>query len=216
MTFSDHSDFVIAGEQLPCCQLPLWHLPQPVGTLPDNRLTGFISANGHYFECTHGKAGAGALLSTTFIIDRSGSMGNQDVRPSNPRLTQAPGFYADDLDNKLGVVYEAMLSYTNIRHANSPGDLVSFVSFDTRSTVEFENLPASQDLLPYILRVEPRGGTLFTCGLHAAFELLKCQRARQQNTAHSPVFILLTDSEAHDTTDTLRFLRQVPPPPNAC
>jgi len=196
-----------AGEQLPSCQLPLWHLPQPVGTLPENRLTGYVSANGHFFECTHGSTGGGALCHTIFIIDRSGSMASTDVRPSNPQITNAAGF-SRALDNKLGVVYEAMLNYTNIRHTNSPGDLVSFISFDTQAAAEFSNLSAAEDLLPYILSVDPRGGTHFTCGLHAAFELIRNARANQQNAAHTPVFILLTDSGAHDRHATLSFLRQ--------
>lgn len=191
---------------MPSCQLPLWHLPLPVGTLPDNRLTGYVSANGHYFECTHGQTGGGALCHTVFIIDRSGSMASAEVRPSNPQLKFAAGF-SSVLDNKLGVVYEAMMNYANIRHSNSPGDLVSFVSFDDQATLEFESLSAAEDLLPHILNVTPRGGTRFTTGLFKAFQLLHAGRANQQNT-HTPVFILLTDSGAHDSQATLSYLRQ--------
>jgi len=197
-----------AGEQLPSCQLPLWHLPLPVGTLPDNRLKGYVSANGHYFECTHGHTGGGALCHTVFIIDRSGSMISAEVRPSNLQLTHAAGF-SSALDNKLGVVYEAMMNYANIRHTNSPGDLVSFVSFDDRATLEFESLSAAEDLLPHILHVTPRGGTRFTIGLLEAFQMLHAHRANQKNTAHTPVFILLTDSGAGDSQATLSYLRQV-------
>jgi uncharacterized protein YegL len=134
-------------------------------------------------------------------------MASADVRPSSPQLRHAAGF-SSALDNQLGVVYEAMMNYANIRHTHSPGDLVSFVSFDTHAITHFKGLSAAEDLTPHILHVTPGGGTHFTSGLYKAFHLLHANRTNQQNTAHTPVFILLTDSEAYDVRQTLSFLRQ--------
>jgi len=60
------------------------------------------------------------------------------LRHTNPHLTNAAGF-SRLLKNKLGVVYETMLNNTNIRHTNSPRDLVSFLSFNNHAIVEFSH-----------------------------------------------------------------------------
>lgn len=92
------------------CALPLWHEPCQPGVLPEGETTGYISRNGHFFKCHHG-SGGGACYSTYFIIDRSGSMSYPDVRPHSPAIRNAPGF-SNLLDNRLGVVYEAMHTYS--------------------------------------------------------------------------------------------------------
>lgn len=138
-------------------------------------------------------------------------MGSNDSRPRSPQLVNAPGYSAYHLNNKLGVVYEAILSYTNIRQARSPGDLISFVAFDDRADVVFEQLPVGSEYLGSLLRVHPRGGTLFTQGLFHAFDMLRRHRSTRSSSGapgHLPVFILLTDSGAHDVQPTLSFLQQ--------
>lgn len=194
------------------CQLDMWHLPQPAGTLPPGKTSGYVSANGHFFDCTHGHGSAGSLCHTYFIIDRSGSMAATDVRPSSPQLTNASSYSIRYLDNKLGAVYEAMLAYTNIWRSSSPGDLVSFVAFDHAAHMAFSQQAVGDDMLSHMLAVWPGGSTHFTCGLHLAFQQLQQQRAAQHSNptaaAHQPVFILLTDSEAHDRDQTVRFLEQ--------
>lgn len=143
---------------------------------------------------------------------RSGSMGGTDTRPCAPQLVNAPGFSAAHLSTKLGTVYEAILAYTAIRAARSPQDLISFVAFDTHADTIFEQRPVSEDYLHHLLSVYPRGGTQFTIGLHQAFSMLQRTRAAQVSAGttakQQPIFILLTDSEAHDPSATLSLLQQ--------
>ncbi|KAK9798901.1 hypothetical protein WJX73_004962 [Symbiochloris irregularis] len=207
-----HDEDADEGRPVPPCELELWHQPQPAGVLPQGEAVGYISANGHFFKCTHGNHDSGGACHTVFIIDRSGSMAGTDTRPCAPQLVNAANFSASQLGNKLGVVYEAILAYTSIRAARSPQDLISFVAFDTHADIIFERQPVSDAYLHHLLSVHPRGGTQFTVGLHAAFSMLQRIRVAQSSTgstaAQQPIFILLTDSEAHDGQATLSFLQQ--------
>lgn len=146
------------------CALPLWHEPCQPGALPAGETSGYISQNGHFFRCSHG-GGGGGTYATYFIIDRSGSMSDRDVTPHSPVICRASGF-SSYLNNRLGVVYEAMMTYIQTRKALSPGDTISFIPFNTWATVSFSQVPITDEAraLSAIMGVYPDGGTSFERG----------------------------------------------------
>lgn len=83
-------------------------------------------------------------------------MGNNNTRPVSPLICSSQ-YFSSSLDNYLGVVYESMLTYVNMRKARSPGDRVSFIAFDCEANVIFEEKPAGDsDILAQMLSVHPR------------------------------------------------------------
>eukprot|EP00884_Botryococcus_braunii_P007870 jgi/Botrbrau1/17084/Bobra.0611s0002.1 len=190
------------------CSLPLWHEPCQPGVLPHGETAGYISQNGHFFRCSHG-GGGGGCYATYFIIDRSGSMGSGDVQPQSPQICNAVGF--NNLRNRLGVVYEAMMTYISTRKAVSPGDTITFVPFHQSADVIFSQLSITDDLqaLEYMMRVTPHGGTQFTCGIQKAHFQLTSDDQRGTNNGRTPVFILLTDSGDFYPAETLRLVQSI-------
>ena len=57
------------------CQLPLWH--SPTNKIPKEIYGKWIS-QGHVFKCFHDIG-----VSTIFLIDESGSMSSQSIKPNN-------------------------------------------------------------------------------------------------------------------------------------
>lgn len=190
------------------CSLPLWHETCQPGVLPDGETTGYISRNGHYFRCTHG-SGGGGCYSTYFIIDRSSSMSYNDVRPQTPVICNAPGF-SDALDNRLGVVYEAMMTYILTRRALSPHDSMAFIPFCGTALLSSCQQPITSDPLASLLAVTPEGYTCFNEGLQVAHQQLEYDNSVGANQGRTPVFILLTDSEdfSVSTVGTLQQIMQ--------
>eukprot|EP00884_Botryococcus_braunii_P007871 jgi/Botrbrau1/17085/Bobra.0611s0003.1 len=178
------------------CSLPLWHEPCQPGVLPQGETAGYISQNGHFFRCSHG-GGGGGCYATYFIIDRSGSMTIRDVQPQSPQICGAPGFSNHYLANRLGVVYEAMLTYILTRKAVSPADTITFIPFCGYANVTFSQLSVTDDAaaIGMMMRVLADGGTDFGCAIQMAYNQLKADEQSAANQGRTPVFILLTDSE---------------------
>lgn len=203
-----------SGEDVPACSLDLWHEPLPMHPCPTG---GYISANGHFFQCDHQDGEEQRSYHTYFIIDRSGSMGDPSVQPNNPQLLAHPSFVAGQHLNKLGVVLQAILNYAFIRASHSSEDLVTLIAFDDKADVIAAQLSCSStsELLDNLLKVRLGGRTMFREGLKKAFTTLRPSGfsffGKKEDTAtrwHQPVFVLLTDSGVMDRQNTLSYLEK--------
>jgi hypothetical protein len=108
------------------------------------------------------------------VIDRSGSMGSMTITPDNRDVRGHPKFDGD-LDNVLGVVYEAAYKYMTVRSARAPNDLLSFIPFNDRAELRFTSLPIDDVdyLLGEMLDVAPDGGTCFDSALLVGHEAVQ-------------------------------------------
>lgn len=192
------------------CTLPLWHEPCQRGVFPQGETTGYVSQNGHFFRCSHG-GGGGGPYSTYFIIDRSGSMVARDVQPQSPQICNAAGFKHNCLANRLGVVYEAVLTYILTRAAVSPADTITFIPFNNSAQVVFSQLSVtdSPSAVAHMMMVTPCGGTVFSSGIQAAHNQLMNDDQSGANHGRTPVFIILTDSGDWKQGQTLQTVQRI-------
>jgi hypothetical protein len=139
-------------------------------------------------------------------------MGSRDVQPQSSQICNFYGSpYNHNLSNRLGVVYEAMMTYISTRKAVSPADTVTFVPFDDSADVIFSQLSVTDDVgaLAHMMRVTPRGGTRFTCGIQKAHYQLTADDQQGANQGRTPVFILLTDSGDFYPSQTLGLVQSI-------
>eukprot|EP01024_Parvocaulis_polyphysoides_P051184 TRINITY_DN5026_c0_g1_i3.p1 TRINITY_DN5026_c0_g1~~TRINITY_DN5026_c0_g1_i3.p1 ORF type:complete len:368 (-),score=33.33 TRINITY_DN5026_c0_g1_i3:89-1192(-) len=195
-----------------CC-LELWH--EPVKTIPEDHKEGqgYVSLGGHYFpNCNH--QGGYGRYSTYLIIDRSGSMSDKSVKPSSPQIRKNR-LFKKELDNCMGLVYEAVVNFVSKRNEMCSEDVVNFVPFNTVGTVVLSDVSVSQSqqLLDSMLRTLPHGGTIFKSGVQAAYQHLVQTRKNASRfndpVVRQPVFIILSDSCDHYKTDTKMYLTQI-------
>lgn len=132
-----------------------------------------------------------------------------DVKPQSPDIRGSASFSAN-LNNRLGVVYEAMLTYIHTRKALSPNDVMAFIPFNNVASVRFSQLRITNDAraISSCMAITPKGGTCFDKGLDAAYQQLLHDNAVGANQGRTPVFILLTDSEDWSST-TAATLQQI-------
>ena len=116
--------------------------------------------------CRHVTA---ANVHTFMTIDRSGSMGSRSVTPDSAAIRTHPSFSAN-IDNVLGVVYEAAHKYMSERRVRAPQDRITFIPFDDSAHVHFATRQVTEvdTLLTSMLQVGPGGGTEFRHALTAA------------------------------------------------
>ena len=130
-----------------------------------------------------------ADVHTFFVIDRSSSMGSTSCTPDNERgIRELPGF-DEDLENVLGVVYEAAYKYMWARAQNAPHDLVTFLPFNDRAEVKFlaEPISESRNLMTRMLKVDPHKGTKFG-------EAFKLMHATLQQVCTCAIYIVIDSS----------------------
>ncbi|KAL3686193.1 hypothetical protein R1sor_004215 [Riccia sorocarpa] len=166
------------------CTLPLWHAPVALEKKNLNR--GNITIDGHHMECNH-------LLpsNVVFVIDRSSSMGWNDVIP---QFVQ----FHDTLNNRLGCVFEAILRFIRTRRTMSEAggaDLASVVLFNhedpATTVVEMEAMDES--IMNKLLAYGAGGNTDFSTGLKEAARILL--KAKMDHDERDPVVIFLSDGE---------------------
>ena len=104
---------------------------------------------------------------TFLVIDRSGSMASQSIRPDSHNIRLHPHFQCGRVDNVLGVVYEAAHKYILERAARAPRDVVTFIPFDDHSHIEFCGWGVQEpaQLLDSMMQTRPRRGTNFAQAL---------------------------------------------------
>ena len=111
-----------------------------------------------------------ANVHTFLVIDRSSSMSSRGVVPDS-RAIRGAGHSFDQLDNVLGVVYEAALRYMSERKQRAPTDLLTFVPFCGSAQVGFANRSVQNvdELLPCMMQCKPYNGTNFGNALDVAY-----------------------------------------------
>ncbi|KAI0253470.1 hypothetical protein BJV78DRAFT_212142 [Lactifluus subvellereus] len=99
------------------CTLPMFHPPRS----PDEPVngSGYVSSDGHFFECTS-PAVKKQAFHVIFIIDSSGSMLSTDHQPlaDTPVVNQI----RQRANNRLGAVYSALHSFWSARHVVNARD----------------------------------------------------------------------------------------------
>ena len=124
------ADTHVAQNDTLFCTEKMWHEPLQPHQLEDLfQGHGYIHSSGHHFQCNeHGRA-----LHHVLIVDRSFSMGSNDVLPTRHDLLATHA-------NRLGAVMEATHSYMVIRkqRAVADNDRVSLIYFNDKADSLFE------------------------------------------------------------------------------
>lgn len=107
-------------------------------------------------------------------------MSSRGVVPDSSAIRSSPSF--GQLDNVLGVVYEAALKYMSERKARAPTDLLTFVPFCGAAHVGFanESVRGVDQLLAAMMQYKPHNGTNFGNALDAAHAAVQEVRAALQ------------------------------------
>ena len=87
------------------CQLDLWHEPFSISNSNNNDIF-WISKEGHKFDCKHP-----VPCHSIFIIDKSGSMKREDLKPLLPKIRSHQNF-----NNRLGKLIEILDNYIKVRN----------------------------------------------------------------------------------------------------
>lgn len=126
-----------------------------------------------------------ADVHTFFLIDRSSSMGSTYCTPDNERGIRELDGFNEDLENVLGVVYEATYKYMWARAQNAPHDLVAFLPFNDSAQAVFtaEPISNSTSLMQRMLQVDPHKGTKFGVGIKQLATLQEVRRLPSMSRA---------------------------------
>ncbi|CAE6431445.1 unnamed protein product [Rhizoctonia solani] len=160
------------------CNLPIFHPPYIPQSAPAN---GYVSADGHYFDCAN-PARLHQAYHIVFVIDSSSSMGSGDRTP----LPDTP------------VMLSALYSFWRSREAGHTitqprQDAYSVVTFNTSPTTRFANdfTSTTDQLLSRLLETSARRGTNFNSALAHTQTIV---RAHWQSN-RAPVVVFLSDGE---------------------
>ena len=137
-----------------CCTEHLWHEPATLAQLRSKfNGEGYIHSTGHHFPCK----GHGKPLHHIFIVDKSGSMGCSDHKPTMPTLLSSH-------PNRLGAVINACYQYLDHRQTEeTSNDKVSFVQFNNTASTLFEAEQLDPEkLLSKMKQLTVGGGTSFS------------------------------------------------------
>ena len=109
------------------CELDFWH-DSCSNSLNDDKC--WISQEGHKFTCKHQ-----IPCHTIFIIDKSGSMERDDIKPITEIISLNKNF-----DKRMGKLIENMNNYIQTRYFNNhTEDVFSLVSFSDNASIIFRN-----------------------------------------------------------------------------
>ncbi|CAE6457353.1 unnamed protein product, partial [Rhizoctonia solani] len=176
------------------CNLPIFHPPQDRRTAPTN---GYVSADGHRFECVN-PARLHQAYHVVFVIDSSGSMGSRDRTPlSNTPVTQ---LLRTRCNNRYGAVLSALHGFWLSREtaqaiAQPRQDAYSVVTFNDNPTTRLANdfTSTTDQLLSQLLQTSASGGTNFNSALAHAQTLIRTH----WNSDKAPVLVFLSDGECN-------------------
>eukprot|EP01129_Flabellula_baltica_P007241 TRINITY_DN2792_c0_g1_i1.p1 TRINITY_DN2792_c0_g1~~TRINITY_DN2792_c0_g1_i1.p1 ORF type:complete len:1347 (-),score=263.94 TRINITY_DN2792_c0_g1_i1:23-4063(-) len=118
-----------------------------------------------------------------FVVDRSGSMGGGDVKPTSNKYPA----------NRLGGVYQACDEYIRSKQ-NENQDIFSMVLFDNDAEVIFQQEPPSRHLIKRALSQGVKGGTEYTAGLNCASGIIRNTNSNDKRC----VMIFLSDGAPQD------------------
>ncbi|KAA1477854.1 hypothetical protein DENSPDRAFT_625472 [Dentipellis sp. KUC8613] len=180
----EHSATATNPAQPSFCTLPLFHSAHANQhmVLAANG-PGYVSAiGGHHFTCQNPAFALPPPFHVIFVVDKSGSMTEQDRRP----LPDAPATnrIARRCDNRLGAVFSALYSFWTARqaavtlnaarqgitHAPARRDAYSVIFFDHNAYTSLaDDVTSSPDeLLGMVLDTEPSGATSFSAAIQCA------------------------------------------------
>ena len=171
------------------CSLNLWHAP--IKSDENSDLNCWISYDGHKFSCKHY-----IPCYTIFIVDTSGSMGNDDIKPEISPLKNNENF-----NNRLCCVIHAIDNYIRTRNSINNEDIFSIVTFNVKAKIISEkinlgvnNINIIEECMKNIVKCEEKSfffkkGTYYIEGLKKASELIN----KMDRKKYKPIIILLTD-----------------------
>ncbi|KAH9029425.1 hypothetical protein EDB85DRAFT_1867188 [Lactarius pseudohatsudake] len=193
-----------ANAQPSRCTLSMFHLDVNAANAP---ALGYVSNDGHHFGCRNPIVMQQAFH-VIFVIDRSGSMCQQDRQP----LPNSAGIerITPTANDRLGVVLSALYSFWIARQAavdrntqagGGRRDAYSLIFFNHEPSTSIENdfTSSPDELLTSALQFEADGGTDFTSALERAQEIM----TSQWSTERTPVMIFLSDGEDHVTDEAI-------------
>ncbi|KAI0250888.1 hypothetical protein BJV78DRAFT_1154831 [Lactifluus subvellereus] len=188
-----------ANAQPSRCTLALFHPPMDAANAPAG--LGYVSNDGHHFSCKNPIVMQQAFH-VIFVIDRSGSMCQQDRQPR----PNAAGIdrITPTANDRLGAVFSALYSFWLARQAaigrnaqigGARRDSYSLIFFNHEPSTSIEGDFASSpdELLTAALRYEADGGTDFTRALEKTHNIMNAH----WSTERTPVVIFLSDGEDH-------------------
>ena len=185
-SFCSHVSHTKDGEMPSFCTLPLWHSPLSNREGKDYvaQHGGILSPDGHHFSCTHRTS---QPVHTIFVIDKSGSMSNSDVKPETlPWRRSHP--------NRLGCAMAAVQSFVEKRRHSSPDDKLSLLAFDT----EVLHGPATVPILEFntcqqwLQNLKADNSTSFAAAIASVVPLV-----RQSPAEHRTMVMFLSDGWDH-------------------
>ena len=181
------------------CELELWHEPDSNSNINDNF---WISRDGHRFTCQHP-----IPCHTIFIVDKSGSMGYDDITPSLEIISKNKNF-----NNRFGHLIENIDNYIKKRKSINKEDVFSLISFSDRANIIFKskNCDSNEKNFNFIKECVKKigscqGETEFYLGFKLGEEILK----EIDRTKHKPVIILFSDGEDQKKNETITIVKRV-------
>ncbi|KAJ6254265.1 alpha kinase/elongation factor 2 kinase [Anaeramoeba flamelloides] len=124
-------------------------------------------------------------LHTILLIDISGSMKKDDVKP-----TKEHSWLKNKFDNRLGAVFEAVIKYINQRKYINRNDRFSLITYSIRAHLKIKNQPLDPELIKInCLDTEAKNGTIIYRAFNLAIKTL--QQINLKNI--TPRIILFSD-----------------------
>jgi len=168
------------------CNLKLWHQEKE-----------------HSFPCRHAKS---IPYHTIFIIDKSGSMGSFDIKPTNEQLNKK-----EDFNNRLGCVIQVMDNYVKKRMEINENDIFSVITFNNEATINFreynKDIISSTDFIYECISFfdYPDWDSCFINGFKEAEKIL----LDIDNEDYNPLIILLSDGDDDSPKETVEYVKEV-------
>ncbi|KAG8903433.1 hypothetical protein FRB99_003282 [Tulasnella sp. 403] len=200
---AEHNATTILPARPSYCTLPIFHPPQPTDWQVAGNIS-YVSADGHSFNCPNPN-NVRQAYHVIFVLDKSGSMGNQDRRPlPNQPVTQ---LITNKNDNRFGAVLSSLYGFWVSKGSGTTGerkDAYSVITFDlgvqTRFANDFDSDP--DQLLRRITDIRPEGRTNFDRALRVAQTVME----KHWSMDRSPVVIFLSDGECSFNDKVIRDL----------
>ncbi|CAE6410025.1 unnamed protein product [Rhizoctonia solani] len=188
------------------CKLPVLH--EPVATTHVPSKTGYLSPDGHIFECKD-PAQVHQVYHIVFVIDSSSSMTQTDRQPL-PN-TPATSFLRENCNNRYGAVLSALHSFWKSREVTSPmtgssarGDSYSIITFSNKATRHTSNDTSSspEHLLFSLVPQQTNYGTDFEAAIEEARGVVQ----ENWNNTRAPVVIFLSDGAGQIADESISRL----------
>jgi hypothetical protein len=194
----DLSDKKAGAAQKSYCTEKLWHAPIKRTGLNVSS-AGYITDDGHHFGCDHSKNVPHHVI---FVIDKSGSMGSTDIKPTLSMFSPSHDF-------RLGCVFEAIIRFIRTRLRTVSDDSVSVVLFDCSSVIAIEMKEMREEVVNSLLAYDADGGTTYSSGLELA-ERVMIKASNDPTTDHKrPMIVFLSDGGNNGGGDPLYYVNRM-------